>query len=169
MDSKWIVIKQLGEVIGMAQGPEVTPTEAQQAEVKPPTQPRAGASFLWGFILGLIIGGAAMTAVLVYEWYMPLQSEREEKASLQDQLMRLQDMVVKANETRKQAELAAEQISKAFRELQDALSKLGIQLPEAAPKKEATEGGQPQPETQPPETQQPQQPQQPEAGQAPQE
>lgn len=117
--------------------------------------------------MGLIIGGAAMTAVLVYEWYMPLQSEREEKASLQDQLMRLQDMVVKANETRKQAELAAEQISKAFRELQDALSKLGIQLPEAAPKEEATEGG--QPETQPPETQQPQQPQQPEAGQAPQE
>lgn len=137
----------------MAQEPEVTPTQAQQVEAKPPTQPRAGVSFLWGFILGLIIGGAAMTAVLVYQWYLPLQSEMEEKASLQDQLARLQDMVAKANETRRQAELAAEQISKAFRDLQDALSKLGIQLPEATPKEEATEGAQqppqPQPEAQP--------------------
>ncbi|MCS7253602.1 MAG: hypothetical protein RMK18_06875 [Armatimonadota bacterium] len=155
----------------MAQEPEVTPTQAQQAEAKPPAQPRAGASFLWGFILGLIIGGAAMTAVLVQQWYIPLQSEREERASLQDQLTRLQEVVAKANETRRQAELAAEQISKAFRELQDALSKLGIQLPEAAPEEKPVEGTQqpPQPEQPQPEAQQaPQQPEQPGAQQPPQ-
>lgn len=149
----------------MSQAPEVTPTPEQpQAEVRAPA--RAGASFLWGFILGLIIGGAAMTAVLVQQWYIPLQNETEEKSTLQEQLMHLQDMVAKANETRRQAELAAEQIAKAFRELQDALSKLGIQLPEASPKEEAAEKTQPEQPPQPTEGQAPQ-PQQPE-GQQPQ-
>lgn len=142
------------EVRGMAQGPEVTPTgEQPQTEVTVTTPQRGGATFLWGFVLGLIIGGAAMTAVLVRQWYMPLQSIREENASLQDQLARLQENVTKANEIRRKAEAAAEQLATAFRQLQDALSKLGIQLPEAS---EAQKPPQPEKGKQP--TEQPQQP-----------